>query len=128
MRLADFDLVAVPRRAQGDAGGLFVVAGLLKPIGFPPSYTLVEVALVQRGPSGLALRANLKVRVDSGEGDGRLTMALQPAVSRLLDSGSDRGRLEVRFDVLVSEAADRLRHRFRIIGDRIELIESLSGG
>lgn len=129
MTLADFEVAVVPGRA------LLVAAALLKPLGFPPSYTLLEVALLEvvqpevtlldRAVNSLDLRANLKVRVDSGAGDGRLMMRLLAPPFRFAAGSQTDRRDEVRFEVVVTEAAQSLRHRFRATVDGVRLIESI---
>lgn len=129
MALVYFDLAVVSEGIPGSAAhGIHVAAAILKPVGFPPSYTLIEVARLDPGPDGLRLVANLKVRVDSGVGDGRLTMRLEArsvGVAGAAGAVSRPGPDAVRFDVVVIEAGTALRHRFAADGDRITLVESV---
>ena len=114
MRLADFQVAAVPGRAQPSR---FVAAALLEPQGFPAPYTLLEVAVLEQGDAGLRLVDNLKVRVDSGGGPGGLRMHLPRPDA---PTGKD-----LRFEVRVTDAAGSLQHRFRQDRAGIALVESI---
>ena len=114
MRLADFQVAAVPDSAHR---ARFVAAALLEPQGFPVPYTLLEVAVMERGDTGLRLIDDLKVRVDSGSGPGGLRMALPPPGRQTAQA--------LRFEVRVTDAVDSLRHRFRHDRDGIALLESI---
>lgn len=112
MVLRDFNLRAVSGSSR------FIAAALLKPLGFPQSYGLLEVALLQRAAhGGFELQKNLKVRIDSGTGSGDLLMQLGPV--------SLAAPATIRFDVIVTEDGSKLRHRFRHDGKRLVLIDSV---
>ena len=114
VRLVDFQVAAVPDAAHGSR---LVAAALLEPEGFPAPYTLLEVAVLEQGDSGLRLLDNLKVRVDSGSGPAGLRMRLPPP-GRQPPQG-------LRFEVRVTDEAGSLRHRFRHDRHGIALLESL---
>jgi hypothetical protein len=114
VRLADFQVAAVPDAAQESR---LVAAALLEPEGFPAPYTLLEVAVLEQGDSGLRLLDNLKVRVDSGSGPAGLRMQLPPPGRQ-----APRG---LRFEVRVTDEAGSLRHRFRHDRHGIALLESI---
>ena len=132
MLLQDFNLARVPGSTR------LVAAALLKPTGFPASYTLLEVAVLQHVPgAGMSppgrpkgeyrsaqheggpvhLVNNLKVRVDPGTGSGELQMQLT-RVSR-------RAPAVVGFDVVVTADGEALRHRFRQDESDLALVESV---
>ena len=113
MLLQDFNLAAVPGTAR------FVAAALLKPAGFAPPYTLLEVAVLQplRGAAGMRVLHNLKVRVDDGTGAGQVQMQL----------GSVEGRTPALagFEVTVTADGQAVRHRFSQGPRGLVLVESL---
>lgn len=120
MVLRDFNLGAVGAAGERPIApqSRFVAAALLKPVGFPPSYTLLEVAVLQGDESGeLHLQRNLKVRVDAGNGSGEVSMELGSVASDAAGT--------LRFEVLVREDGRVLRHRFRHDGKRLALIRSM---
>jgi hypothetical protein len=109
--LRDFAIAQVPGTSRQAA------AALLKPVGFPASYTLLEVAVVHEAADGVvSLLKNLKVRVDSGSGSGEVRMKLARAAAH------DKGL--TTFDVIVEEEGESLRHRFRHERDRLLLVGS----
>ncbi|MGE0802996.1 MAG: hypothetical protein AB7G13_26895 [Lautropia sp.] len=144
VRLDDFAVAVVPPALsaatprtvpKGDPASAtrLVAAALLKPVGFPPGYTLIEVAVLGCG-GGCAVdgspadrvagvdtplpRARLKVRVDAGGADERPTMQLEdPPIAA-------PGNRNVEFSVLTRSDAT-LRHRFRARGGTLTLLESL---
>lgn len=109
--LADFRIEPVAGSSD------IVAAALLKPVDFPPFYTLLEVALLRGGPGpGLALRDNLKVRVDTGSGSG----VMQIRIARV-----ERPQTGVTtFQVVVSGDGPALAHLFMHRGTRLALVSS----
>lgn len=111
MSLAEFRIEPVAGSSD------IVAAALLKPIGFAPFYTLLEVALLRGGPGPrLELRDNLKVRVDSGSGSG----VMQIRLARV-----QRGETAITtFQVVVSGDGQALAHQFEHRGTRLVLVAS----
>ncbi len=111
MSLAEF--VIEPVAGSSDT----VAAALLKPVDFPPFYTLLEVALLRGGPGlGLELRDNLKVRVDTGSGSG--VMQIRLARVERPETGV------TTFQVVVSGDGQALAHHFTHRGTRLALVAS----